>query len=67
MTDGPRIGPTGTVTSGGAPYGVVSVTVSVIVGGGDSRSFWSWALSTIRMAMTIASAPRTPAAHSSAR
>ncbi len=57
----------GTLTSGGAPYGVVWVTVSVIVGGGDSRSFLSWAFSTIRIAMTIASAPRTPAAHSSAR
>ena len=57
----------GTVTSGGAPCGVVWVTVSVIVGGGDSRSFLSWAFSTIRIAMTIARAPSTPAAHSRAR
>ena len=64
MTDRPPIGPTGTVA---LPYGVVSVTVSVIVGGGVSWSLRSWAFNTIRMAMTIASAPRTPAAHSSAR
>src|SRR6476661_2358296 len=57
----------GTVTSGGAPCGVVWVTVSVTVGGGDSRSFLSWAFSTIRIAIAIASAPSTPAAHSSAR
>src|SRR6185369_12716618 len=57
----------GTVTSGGAPCGVVWVTVSVTVGGGDSRSFLSCAFSTIRIAMAIASAPSTPAAHSKAR
>src|SRR6478752_6622574 len=44
--------------------GVVSVIVFVTVGAGG---FLSCAFSTIRIAMTIASAPSTPAAHSSAR
>ena len=41
--------------------------VFVTVGGGVCRFFLSCAFNTIRMAMTIASAPSTPAAHSSAR
>jgi len=47
--------------------GVVWVIVFVTVGGAGCRSLRSCALSTIRMAMTIANAPSTPAAHSSAR
>src|SRR3954465_4732566 len=47
--------------------GVVSVMVFVTVGGGVFWSFLSCAFSTIRTAMTIARAPSTPAAHSSAR
>ncbi len=41
--------------------------VLVIVGAGDCWSRRSWALSTISTAITMASAPSTPAAHSSAR
>src|SRR4029079_19521978 len=47
--------------------GVVSVIVFVTVGAGGFWSFLSCAFSTIRIGMTIASAPSTPAAHSSAR
>ncbi len=48
--------------------GVVSVMVLVIVGDGVcSWSLRSWAFSTMSIAMTIARAPSTPAAHSSAR
>src|SRR6185295_1314058 len=47
--------------------GVVSVIVFVTVGAGGFWSFLSCAFSTIRIAMAIASAPSTPAAHSSAR
>src|SRR6185503_1205776 len=47
--------------------GVVSLIVFVTVGAGGFWSFLSCAFSTIRIAMTIASAPSTPAAHSSAR
>src|SRR5689334_16427748 len=47
--------------------GVVCVIVFVTVGGAGCRSFLSCALRTIRIAITMASAPSTPAAHSSAR
>src|SRR4029079_3582217 len=47
--------------------GVVSVIVFVTVGAGDCWPFLSCAVSTMRIAITIASAPSTPAAHSSAR